>query len=248
MADPALGKGLTVTSEGDLTLKGVREQDWNTGWGSIDTTNGLKVDPTTGNAWVRPAPRGFQSIIGDGGALYSPGWDTSRYPEGLYTHTVAYPGANFSDAGNIATYRPVSAGASFSWTNPSAVNYVDFKITASGVFGSIIAAAGPGGIGPTASMSCGLMLALTVNGVLTNHHVEYHASSLGDSSSGGIAGLSRTFAFTLTPSGTLTVSCQTYFRSVFYSTPANSGGNMFWRDSFLFIDARQQAAFTDGTF
>ena len=88
MAGVCTGAGLTIDGAGHVALQGASEAEW-PGVCGIGTSNGLHVDPVTGNAWVLPQePMQWADLDGTTTVIAPANDSTKQFGTKFVEHTV----------------------------------------------------------------------------------------------------------------------------------------------------------------
>jgi hypothetical protein len=251
MADPYLGNGVQLTSDGALTLKGVRSTTW-PGSLNIADKNGLRVDTATGNAWVHPPHKAEARVLGLGATAGFTPSTTTRVPGGGFLFAVGQ-----GDVGDIpvtaGTTRPTNNSTFISATTATSVSLTNTQSTTAavtviqtGTLGTILTGSVTPPLAANYSGSCGIgtRAATTVGGVTYNTYNEYFAVAYNQQPIGGITTLTRTDLFSVAPGGTVSVSFSLYYRGELPA--ANGGAQLYYGANFCFVFIQQDRAFSTG--
>lgn len=235
MAEPALGPGTTLDTNGDLTLKGPVSSQWPTDQGLITSRNGLRVDPTTGNAWVKAPFSYTQSAAAPSGYSPAPRIDTNRHPGGIAYYNVGTPLGSPQDLAVTTGGAVTNVGFSGQvglWTNPYD-EPASVRLTTSGVLGALIFPPNNLGTQPLGEMAAGLHTDVRWNGQQASLYTENLAASFGATNgvSGSISHCSRTDHFTVNAKATFIAYITPYYRS----TLNGSGGRVYYKDTYLTV-------------
>lgn len=253
MADPYLGNGVQLTTDGALTIKGARTGTWPSTINIADR-NGLRVDSTTGNAWVHPVYKSEASVLGLGATSgFTPSTST-RVPGGGFAFYVGQTqvGTDAITAGttrptNLSTFITATTATSVSLTNTQATSAAAI-VTQTGSLGSILS-----GLGNTqtalvtaytGTCAIGTRAVATVSGTTYTTYNEYLSLLYASQPNGGIGTQTRVDLYTVPAGATITVSFSLYYRGEL--PVADGGAALYYGSNFCFVELQQNRPFSTG--
>lgn len=251
MADPYLGNGVQLTTDGALTIKGARTGTWPSTINIADR-NGLRVDAATGNAWVHPAYKSEVSVLGLGSTSGFTASTSTRVPGGGFAFYVGQSKVG-SDNVTAGTTRPTNLSTILTATTSTSVTLTNTQstsaaatVTQTGSLGAVLSAEAVNGLIGVFTGTCaiGTRAIATVAGSTYTTYNEYLALVFDDKPNGGIGTQTRTDVYSVPPGGTITVSFALYYRGELPAT--NGGAALYYGSNFCFVHFQQDRAFSNG--